>query len=1515
MKSRLKSISKSTLSIVLTLCMLMSCLTVGIISTDAAKVGDNSVGADSDYRIYFNTNNNDPNSFRDANVDVTVSGSTFTATFPASFFNELNTNYYIALCYKNNSDIFFKGGSNISVTDDSSSCFSETSRQGYGDNQFARVAFGSTPPGDVVLTVDSKARTYSFKVVVKTYKVTVSSGAGGSVKASTTSVASGKSGSVSVGPNGVSLVATPQTGYSFDKWTVSSGASVASASSSSTKLTATADNGTVTASFKKISTQTRTIYFDNTGYNFNPPYAYAWTNNTKYLGEWPGTAMDRVKGNIWSIEVSVDATYIVFSGNGSNQTANLTLENDKDYYRKNGGWSSYEEPSSDNHFTAELGSTITDEGNLYTNIDATFYDYYTDKECQDGWLQLTNKEANEDWEPYQTLNKSLAKYAENNTITYPLYFGIFSGRNDGYAGYDNSTNYNFVWRVNDSNGLQSFNNAVTGLTGKTLANGTIHHYSSSDTTNNNGTSMALFDEDWLTSRDSSDGYAYTDALATIVNSNFPVRKTTSATPVKIYLNTNNQYGYSGTTDTAEFYAHFWGGSEAVNVLMQKSGDYYYADIPAGSTQVLFVRQQAGVGDIVWEGDGRWYNQIGDLAVPTDSNVLFTLNSSSGGDWGYYSEAELINPVDYYEFDSTNAKDNVWFNNIGQSNMSLEYGSGTSNGVKDRTNNGYGFFPFDGSRKTQQALDYGFGMKLEIKFTLGEDGQINGADQKFDFSGDDDLWVYVDDKLVLDLGGAHARTTGSINFATKTVTANSTEPIASENRNGAITMNNTDTNKVHTMTIYYMERGMNESNLKFGFSFTPVGNEFLTDNQVSYENVNEGLLAAVKNAAKDDTFTITHKTSSDNSSNGPASGKTYAVVNDNDEDDVVADNVTNNNGQYTLGVNQTADFINEFDKEDWFDLIVESNGTGNKFNYDSVITRVTDTETGKHLTVTEPTDDAGYRFQFITTKPDPTELDATIIEAVIKNTLATKDVSITKELSVIDTASEFTFEVAINIDGIYKTYDKLAYTLDGEEKETGADGRITLKSGQVIVINGVPENAKVQVTEVATPPKYHYESATVTATKYTTGDDIVANIGEDITGGKQFTVSGDYDEYLLTIKNEPYKYKITYTYPSRFYGNQSYVVSGNITQTASLVPKQDSGIIDTEDPRYWLLSDAVVRRFTPHESTFMTGMTWGYDEAEYGYENNTYTATVTAEPDDSFKPTIVFILPYAHSDSFPYSPTAEEPAYNADAENVNVSVPYGETYHVKEGDAEVFVQAPAELSGAGTFSYWKIEAKNRNTNVWEEVARCYSKKFNYVAFDNYHVTPIYGGTGSLESDIMTTISLLGYSRNQWNEGNKGTRNTANNAMDTVYVDFNLSFQNKGELILPDSNTEVGVIIENCSELTSTPTGDYITDYSSYGNISSKNTKAEITEFIKGNLTLDGYKNATSMRNITQVQIKDNLSNKNRIEYYLGINASVNNVELDNKYSLYRAYSYMKSGDEVILSEPVFFQIYDYASKTA
>lgn len=206
-----------------------------------------------------------------------------------------------------------------------------------------------------------------------------------------------------------------------------------------------------------------------------------------------------------------------------------------------------------------------------------------------------------------------------------------------------------------------------------------------------------------------------------------------------------------------------------------------------------------------------------------------------------------------------------------------------------TDNGVGFFPFDQYTGATNTNKYGFGTEFDIDFYMSETGRLETTDRKgkditFNFSGDDDVWVYVDGVLVLDLGGAHKASSGLINFSTMEViykaAVDSSDNINNRTANpktsdgyavdgdyvttvnlaklfaaNGVEFNNTSSSKKHTLQMFYMERGSVDSNCSISFNL-PQNTGLLVRNDVNFDSVNAGLKDITMGIANKDYFSYT-----------------------------------------------------------------------------------------------------------------------------------------------------------------------------------------------------------------------------------------------------------------------------------------------------------------------------------------------------------------------------------------------------------------------------------------------------------------------------------------------------------------------------------------------------------------------------------------------------------------------------------------------------------------------------------
>ena len=402
----------------------------------------------------------------------------------------------------------------------------------------------------------------------------------------------------------------------------------------------------------------------------------------------------------------------------------------------------------------------------------------------------------------------------------------------------------------------------------------------------------------------------------------------------------------------------------------------------------------------------------------------------------------------------------------------------------------GFYPLNKPGDPRKAVNMGFGTEFTIPFTLSKDGKINGQDIRFNFTGDDDVWVFIDDYLVLDMGGAHRMASGTIDFAEKNVTVESAftpdKSTTAAWKDGATRANQTsekrtkkftqiktegkntfedimaDDSKVHTLKMFYMERGMFDSNMSVSFNFSPIPSGLTLSKDVDTKPVNDGLKSVVETkdnfdfTVKDNDTTRTEYTyEKDYNGTGTERNTTTDGVVEG-----LADNVYAKNFEYT-----------EADDNGNKGLIIGTGFTITETENSNYNTRwfVTDISTGK---TTNRGDGLVSTFKLGDVSSGLTKVNYNVN---FVNTPKVGTVNITKawDGDVPDTLknTEFPFKVEVDLDGEADEYGysayPLEYTVDGNDYVTDANGNFTLKSGQTAAFEGIPTGAKVKVTETKT----------------------------------------------------------------------------------------------------------------------------------------------------------------------------------------------------------------------------------------------------------------------------------------------------------------------------------------------------------------------------------------------------------------------------------------------------------------
>ena len=358
-----------------------------------------------------------------------------------------------------------------------------------------------------------------------------------------------------------------------------------------------------------------------------------------------------------------------------------------------------------------------------------------------------------------------------------------------------------------------------------------------------------------------------------------------------------------------------------NLAMRHDGKQaYYASVQglAGNTLSSTSKNENGCGYLL-TADGSSNMPLFDydkLKLESNSNVAS--NVYEGKNFPF--NESTFNGITTYSYDSFTDKNRV----IDGKDFKVDKYSNATVG----SDYGVGFFPFDNTDSTKNANKYGFGTEFDIDFYMSETGKLTAADgtQKditFNFSGDDDVWVYVDGVLVLDLGGAHKVSSGSINFSTMKViykaavdssdniNNRTAEPKTNDTyatdadhvttvdlakifkANGA-EFNNKNSSKKHTLQMFYMERGSFDSNCSISFNL-PQNTGLLVRNDVNFDSVNPGLKDATMGIANKDYFSymIENKYASD-AEFTKLTGK-YGTLPNKTTSDII-----NNNGNFTFG---------------------------------------------------------------------------------------------------------------------------------------------------------------------------------------------------------------------------------------------------------------------------------------------------------------------------------------------------------------------------------------------------------------------------------------------------------------------------------------------------------------------------------------------------------------------------------------------------------------------------------------
>lgn len=587
---------------------------------------------------------------------------------------------------------------------------------------------------------------------------------------------------------------------------------------------------------KTVAKDFRRIYLHNSN-TYNEAYAYSWVNDTDFNAEWPGAAMTKTSSDsdYYYVDVKSSHKNVIFSNKGETQTSDLGIN---DSYSKDNALYDASKSQWTNPFIKTLDiSGATGDTEFYLTTDGSFKEskylsvespdkqskatYKTVYVSNDDWKSLTKVYATFDYNDAYEGTVELTKDTKDTKVSGSV---VFSGRipagallrfhpnehnlngassatsyptGSGYDYFGYSKNTATYVKTARGEGWTKFSEIDNVNYGAVVEN------SFSDNSDIVGVDATYFD--YWSDMEQEKGYLQCQGNDKMYDywyqfDNFNSYISNIALDHKSDWKYPLYFGnmYKGGEHYKEFTDHVAG----LTNINDYNDNYYYAVNNANG-------MAWGDGNYNQSLQGLMYNRLdskGNLQVANgvkapyfDAEALSTATYNDKRVANVYKSSFPFRAttdgdgVTTYEFTSKNATDNIYFTWDGLTPKKINYGAGETYGVHDDlgkfggTENGYGVFPFNNTQNTSAGkgtncnLNYGFGVRLDIDFRVPKGGKLaDGADGKdvtFNFTGDDDLWVYIGEdstganaELALDLGGDHKEASGSINFNTMKATA-------------------------------------------------------------------------------------------------------------------------------------------------------------------------------------------------------------------------------------------------------------------------------------------------------------------------------------------------------------------------------------------------------------------------------------------------------------------------------------------------------------------------------------------------------------------------------------------------------------------------------------------------------------------------------------------------------------------------------------------------------------------------
>lgn len=997
---------------------------------------------------------------------------------------------------------------------------------------------------------------------------------------------------------------------------------------------------------KTVAKDSRRIYLKNSNNTYKEAYAYSWVNEDDFNAEWPGAAMTKTSSysDYYYVDVKSSHKNVIFSNKGETQTSDLGIN---DSYSADNALYDASKSQWTNPFIKTIDiSGATGDTEFYLTTDGSFKEskylsvqapdkqskaeYKTVYVSNDDWKSLTKVYATFDYNDAYEGTVELTKDTKDTKVSGSV---VFKGKIPAGA-------------------LLRFHPNEHNLNGASSATSypTDSGYDGSGYSDNTATYVKTARGEGWTKFSEIDNVNYGAVVENSFKDN-PNIVGVDATYFDYWSDMEQANGYLQCQGNDKMYDYWYQfdnfNSYISNIAldhksdwkyplyfgnMYKGGEHYkeFTDHVAGLTNINdyndnYYYAVNNANGMAW-GDGNYnqslqglmYNRLdskGNLQVANGVKAPY-FDAEALSTATYYNDKRVANVykssfpfrattdgdgVTTYEFTSKNATDNIYFTWDGLTPKKINYGAGETYGVHDDlgkfggTENGYGVFPFNNTQNTSTGkgtncnLNYGFGVRLDIDFRVPKDGML--ADNKpatFNFSGDDDLWVYIgedstgaDAELALDLGGDHKEASGSIDFNSMTATADNvfadySTPSSTSSSSTTVTVpsdefwvgtdsayadfclhiwqdtkvgkfnddayfvkpyetsdgfykfkksqlgNNTefdfekymnisgklyhatnlddfygkawtvkqdsctsyipgethavnlgkvskkinngvqlDPNKTYHMVVFYMERGEAESNFSVNFTMTPANNDLKVTKALDTGDVVSEISDDLK---ANETFDYTIK-----ENDKDTSGKSYKLTK---SDGSTSTEPLSNSG-LKLKDGYMADFDNSFKTGNKMKVNESTNSSKLTYttNWELVNNRVGSTIDSGSTTNSE--------FKLVDDKDDSADAQ---LQLDYTNKIVTAPLEISKNVvdedgeTDYDTNQQFTFAIALDFDGDDSTYDYKTYPLEYQLKEKGAsdysstayrtplDGSFTIKKGESIKLLNIPVGATYKITE-------------------------------------------------------------------------------------------------------------------------------------------------------------------------------------------------------------------------------------------------------------------------------------------------------------------------------------------------------------------------------------------------------------------------------------------------------------------